>query len=146
MKKHILEFIKRGLMVMGGGPIILTIVYLCLRQSGVATELPIETVVREILSVSLLAFIAAGITVIYQIDRLPPFYAALIHGGVLYLDYLLINLFNGWLRRDAIPLLIFTGCFLLGYLLIWLFISFTVRARAKRLNRALEEDFQETEE
>lgn len=90
-----------------------------------------------ILTVTLMAFIAAGITVIYQIERLPLFPATLIHGTVLYADYILIYLFNGWLKQQLIPILIFTAIFIAGYAFIWLIIYCVHKKAAEGLNRKL---------
>lgn len=138
MKKYLSEFLKRGLMAMGGGPLILAAIYFIHWKINGTSELSSETAAREILTISLMAFIASGITMIYRIEELPLFYAALIHGGVLYLDYLIIYLFNGWLKSGAAPFLIFTLCFVLGYLLIWVIINAVTRAHAKHLNNTLE--------
>lgn len=64
-----------------------------------------------IVTVTLLAFIAAGIGVVYQIERLPLLSATAIHAGALYLDYLLIYLLNNWIPRDWAFIGVFTLCF-----------------------------------
>ena len=65
MKKYVLEFVKRGLMAAADGPVILAIIYGCLGMTGtVAAIAPVEAALG-ILSITLMAFIAAGITMIY---------------------------------------------------------------------------------
>lgn len=135
MKKTILDFLKRGTMAAAGGPIILAIVYAILGKTGTIESLSAAEVAKGILSVSLLAFIAAGITVVYTVERLPLVSAILLHGGVLYLDYLLIYLINNWLQRNAIG--IFTLIFLAGYASIWLIIYATTKANTDKLNKKL---------
>lgn len=135
MKKTILEFLKRGTMAAAGGPIILAIVYGILGQSGVIESLSTAEVTKGILSASLLAFIAAGITVVYTVEKLPLISAILLHCGVLYLDYLLIYLINNWLQRSAIG--IFTLVFLAGYALIWLIVYAITKASTDKLNKKL---------
>ena len=137
MKKWILEFVKRGLMAMGGGPIVLGIVYGCLWRSGVVDDLPAGDVAMGILTVSLMAFIAAGLTSLYQIERLPLLYAILIHGAVLYLDYAVIYLINGWIAEGYVPFLVFTLIFALGYGLVWLVIYLVNRIKTDKLNQSL---------
>ena len=48
--------------------------------------------VLGIYSSTMLAFVAAGITVVYQLEQLPKPMAGLIHLAVLYADYLLVYL------------------------------------------------------
>ena len=143
MKKWILDFVKRGLMAMGGGPIVLGIVYGCLWRSGVVDDLPAGDVAMGILTVSLMAFIAAGLTSLYQIERLPLFYAILIHGAVLYLDYAVIYLINGWIAEGSVPFLVFTLVFALGYGLVWLIIYLVTRIKTDKLNQSLDQQRRE---
>ena len=108
MKKYVLRFIGCGLFAMGFGPITMAIVYLILWKCGVADVLSTEKMVVGILTVSLMAFLAGGIGVVYQIEQLPLMYAALLHGVTLYLDYVIVYLINGWLADGVAPFLIFT--------------------------------------
>ena len=135
MKKHIRSFLLRGLCAAVFGPIVLAIVYFCLGQSGVTETLTVNEVSLGILSISLMAFVAAGVTEVYQIERLPVFTAALLHGAVLYLDYLLLYLLNGWLKQELTSFLVFTGIFVLGYALVWLVIYFSTRRKTIGLNK-----------
>ena len=42
---------------------------------------------------------------------------------------------NDWIKKELIPFLVFTGIFILGYLLIWLIIYLVEKSRAKRLTK-----------
>ena len=79
----------------------------------------------------------SGITVIYTIDKISTFTSALIHGAVLYLDYILLYLFNGWLQSSLKPIMIFTICFVLGYLIIWAIVFVVTRKCTEKLNESL---------
>lgn len=140
MKKTILNFFQRGLIAAAGGPVILAMVYAILGANGTIVALSPEEVVKGILSSTLLAFLAAGITVIYSVERLPLFAAILIHGGVLYADYILIYLFNGWIKSNWLPLTIFTVSFVAGYAVIWLCIYLGIRHSTKKLSQSLPRD------
>ena len=94
-------------------------------------------VVTGIFSSTLLAFIVAGITVVHTVDKLSTFLAALIQGVVLYIDYILLYLFNGWLQSSLKPIMIFTVCFVLGYLIIWAIVFVLTRKCTKKLNESL---------
>lgn len=137
MKKSALEFFRRGIIASGLGPIILAILYLILQQQGAVENLTVNQVCLGIFSLSALAFIAGGMNAIYQIERLPLMVAILIHGSVLYISYLVIYLLNGWLEWGSIPILIFSGIFLIVYLVIWAIIYFIIKKRTKRINEIL---------
>ena len=92
MKKNILEFFKRGFTACGFGPVILAIVYLILQHNSAIEPLTVNQVCIGIFSLSALAFIAGGMNIIYQIERLPLMLAIFIHGFVLYVSYLITYL------------------------------------------------------
>ena len=135
MKPLTKEFFQKGLMAAAGGPVILAIIYYFLEKYDVIASLTVGEVVRGILTVTLLAFIAGGIPVVYQMERLSLMAATLIHALVLYGDYILIYLFNGWLKSSATPILVFTVIFFVGYAVIWLVIFRGVKANVERLNQ-----------
>ena len=137
MKQYVFGFLKRGLMAAACGPVVLAIVYGILGATGVITTLTPGQVCMGILTVSLMAFIAAGINVVYEIEQLPLFTAILLHGAALYVDYILIYLLNGWLKSELTSVLVFTGVFILGYALIWLIIYTVTKKSADRLNRKM---------
>lgn len=137
MKKFILDFIHRGLLVAFCGPLVLAIIYGILGAAGVVESLAPADVAKGIFSITVMAFIAAGITAIYTVERLPLISAILIHAGVLYLDYLVLYLLNNWIRRDIVAISVFTGIFAAGYALIWLGIYFFTRTNTRKLNRKL---------
>lgn len=137
MKKHVSEFVQRGLLVAAGGPVVLAIIYGILGAAGVIETLTPWEVCKGILSITVLAFIAAGITMIYTVERLPLISAILIHAGVLYLDYLMIYLVNNWLARDLTAFGIFTGCFAAGYAVVWICIYQITKKKTDQVNRKL---------
>ena len=137
MKKFVLEFLRRGLLAYGFGPLGLVIVYLILQRQCDVQTLTVSQVCLGIVSLSALAFIAGGMNVIYQAERLPLMIAILIHGGVLYLSYLATFLLNGWLEQGVTPILVFSGVFAAGYLVIWgIIYSITIR-NTRKLNEML---------
>ena len=136
MKKNVLEFLRRGLVACGIGPLVLAVIYLILQRHAGVETLTVREVCVGIVSLSALAFIAGGMNVIYQVERLPLMVAILIHGGVLYTCYLVTYLVNGWLSWGAAPILVFTGIFAVGYLAIWAVIYGVTRRNTERLNEA----------
>ena len=145
MKKNVLEFFRRGIAACGFGPMVLAVLYLALGRRTGLQYLTVEQVCIGIFSLSALAFVAGGMNAIYQIERLPLMVAVLIHGGVLYLSYLITYLINGWLDWGVMPILVFSGIFVLGYLVIWAVIYASIRKRTRLLNEKLREKRQAEE-
>ena len=137
MKSNILEFLRRGLVACGFGPLVLAVIYIILQNQGIVQTLTVNEVSKGIFSMAALAFIAGGSGILYQFERLPLMIAILIHGCVLYTSYLAVYLINGWLKQGATPVLIFTGIFIAGYILIWAIIYPTTRRHTRKLNEKL---------
>ena len=137
MKRYIGNFVQRGLTACGFGPLVLAIIYLILQKQGIVQTLTVNEVCIGILSLSGLAFLAGGMNSIYQIEQLPLMVAILIHGGVLYIGYLGTYLLNGWLELGITPALVFTGIFVVGYLVIWAIIYSIIKKNTDRINALL---------
>ena len=108
------------------------------KQAGVET-LTVNQLCIGIFSLSALAFIAGGMNVIYQMERIPLMVAILIHGVVLYIGYLGTYLLNDWLDWSLIPILVFTGIFIVGYLAIWAIIYSIIKRNTAKINEKLKE-------
>ena len=145
MKKFVLEFLRRGLVACGFGPIVLAILYLILQGQGIVQTLTVNEVCIGIISLTVLAFIAGGMNAVYQIERLPLMVAILLHGIVLYISYLATYLLNNWLEWGIMPILIFTGIFVLGYLMIWAVIYSIIKKNTNKINEALKKKQQNAE-
>lgn len=134
MKKYISEFVHRGLLAAAGGPVILAIIYGILGATDAVAALSPGEVCLGILSITLMAFIAAGITMIYQVEQLPLILAIIIHAGALYLDYLVMYLLNSWIPRNGTAIGMFTAIFFVGFALVWLVIYLRIRSNTRKLN------------
>ena len=139
MKQHILDFVRRGMVAMGIGPLVLAVLYWVFQRQGLLQTLTVRQVCTGILSLSALAFVAGGMNSIHQIERLPLMVGILIHGTVLYIAYLVTYLVNGWLEWGTAPVLVFTGIFVVGYLAIWAVIYAVVKRNTTRVNEMLKE-------
>lgn len=139
MKQHIVDFLRRGLTACGFGPLVLAVIYLILQSKGIVETLSVNQVCLGIVSLSALAFIAGGMNFLYQIERLPLMVAIAIHGCVLYASYLVTYLVNGWLEWGFLPILVFSGIFVMGYLAIWAVIYAIIRHRTAQINAVLRE-------
>ena len=140
MKNIMLEFVRRGMTACGFGPMVLAILYLILQNQGVVQELSVNEVCLGIFSLSSLAFIAGGMNVIYQMERLPLMIAILIHGIVLYISYLLTYLLNGWLEWGITPIIAYSGIFVLGYVVVWVIIYFVTKRNTDKVNEILKKN------
>ncbi|MBQ8210120.1 MAG: DUF3021 domain-containing protein [Clostridia bacterium] len=137
MKKFISDFFLRGLMAAAGGPVVLAIVYGILGATGEVSSFTPKEVCLGIFTITLLALFVGGMTAIYQVEKLPLVSAILIHGAGLYVAYILIYLINGWLKRQLVPVLIFTAVFIVGYAVIWLIIYRCTKIQTDRINKKL---------
>ena len=146
MKKLVLEFLRRGLIASGIGPIVLAIVYLILQQTAAVETLSVNQVCIGIFSITALAFIAGGMNAIYQIERLPLMIAILIHGGILYISYLVTYLLNDWLDFGALPIIVFSAVFVVGYIVIWAIIYSIIKKNTDKLNKMLKQKQQSVNE
>lgn len=138
MKNYVKGFFFRGFVAGGFGPLVLAILYMILQKNGVVQTLTVNEMSKGIVSLYILAFIAGGMNVIYQIEHLPLMTAILIHGGVLYVSYLCTYLFNGWLEKGITPILVFSGIFILGYVIVWVIIYSVNKKRTDKLNQMLD--------
>ncbi len=137
MKSFTSQFVFRGLVAMGFGPIVLAIVYLILKQSAVIDTLSVNQVCIGIASLSALAFVVGGMNAIYQIESLPLMMAILIHGGVLYIGYLATYLLNDWLDFGIMPIIAFTAIFAIVYIIIWAIIYSAIKRNTTKINEIL---------
>ena len=135
MKKMMKEFILRGLIAAGFGPVVYGIVIFIIEVCGVRAMQDGDMIFKAILSTYMMAFICAGASVIWQNERLGLGYSALIHGTIIYITYLITYLLNGWLDNEKIGL--FSIIFISGYIIIWLIIFITEKIKAKKLNQQL---------
>jgi len=132
MNKFMKEFCRRGLLFAWLGPVILCIVWYFLKKNGIIDQLDVLDVIRAVLSILVMSFLAAGVSAVYTLEQLPYPPAGLIQMAVLYLDYLLVYLWNGWLPLSALP--VYSLIFLTGFGIIWLIIYLTIRRTVERMN------------
>ena len=137
MKKLFLDFIRRGLTACGFGPLVLAVLYWILWKQGIVEVLTVEQVCLGIISITALAFMAGGLNAIHQVERIPLMVAILIHGGVLYIGYLLTYLVNDWLEWGPAPVMVFTGIFVVGYFAIWAVIYAVIKRNTAKINEVL---------
>ena len=137
MKNFIKDFALRGMITAGFGPLILVSIYLGLQLSHVITSIPVTQANLYIVSSLILAFIAGGISAIFNVEQISLGVVTLIDAIVIYFDYLVIYLINNWIKAQFIPLLIFTIIYIIGYLIIWTIIHRKVKSQVNQINQKL---------
>ncbi len=120
--------------------------HLILQQTAAVETLSVNQVCIGIFSITALAFVAGGMNAIYQIERLPLMVAILIHGGILYISYLVTYLLNDWLDFGVMPIVVFTAIFVVGYIVIWAIIYSIIKRNTAKLNKMLKEKQQSVKE
>ena len=146
MKRIIREFFRRGSISCGIGPLVLAGFYQIMLLTGNLDVLSVQEVCIGIVSLSALAFIAGGMNAVYQIERLPLMAAISIHGAVLYCSYLVTYLINGWLEWGTTPVLVFSGIFVVGYLVIWVVIYSVIKRNTDQVNAVLHQKKQDSKD
>ena len=137
MNKYFKEFLHRGLMFGGFGPIVAGIVFFILSLTLDNFSLSGSEVLLSIVSTYLLAFLHAGASIFNQIEHWSVGKSLLFHFLTLYLAYSLCYIANSWIPFEPMVLLIFTAIFAVAYFVIWLSVYFTVKATRKKLNEKI---------
>lgn len=138
MKKYVIDFLKRGMLFGGFGPIIAGIVFFILEYTVDDFSLGGDEVLLAIVSTYVLAFVQAGASIFNQIEEWPMTKSLLCHMGTIYVAYVLCYVINFWIPFDALVILIFTAVFAVTYLVIWFAVYSAIRATEKRLNQQID--------
>lgn len=137
MNINIKNFMLRGLMFGGLGPIIVGIVYAVLSFSLENFSLSGNEVCLAIISSYILAFVQAGASIFNQIEQWSVGKALFIHLSTLYLAYIVCYLINSWIPFEWMAILIFTIVFVVCYLIIWFIVYLIARNVSKKLNEKI---------
>lgn len=137
MNKYLKDFLLRGMMFGGFGPIILGIIYFILSKTLNDFSLNGSEVLLGIVSTYLLAFIQAGVSVFNQIEHWSVPKSLFCHFGLLYAAYIICYVFNSWIPFEWGVIGIFTAIFVVAYFVIWTVVYFSVKATSKKLNTEL---------
>lgn len=137
MNKYLKEFLHRGLIFGGFGPLVAGIVYLIIGLTNKEVMVLPYDMFMAILSTYILAFLVSGASVFYQIEKLGFAKSSLLHFIVLYAAYTFCYLVNDWISFALTDYLIFTGIFIAGYLVIWLIVILSIKATEKKLNKKI---------
>ena len=134
MNKYINQFLHRGLMFGGFGPIIMGIIYAILENTVEGFSLGGIEVLVAIISIYVLAFIQAGASVFNQIEHWSIPKSTFCHFFVLFFAYLGCYLINSWIPFDINVVLIFAAIFVAVYIIVWLTVVISIKLITKKLN------------
>ena len=134
MNKYVKEFLHRGLIFAGFGPIILGIVFAILEGTVDGFSLGGGEVLVAVLSTYAIAFVQAGASVFNQIEHWSLAKSLFFHFGSIYLVYVVSYLANTWIPFDPLAVLIFTAIFAVVYFVVWVTVYLIVRGCEKKLN------------
>lgn len=137
MNKYLKEFLHRGLLFGGFGPIVLGIIYAVLSKTIAGFSLSGGQVCLAVISTYLLAFLQAGASIFNQIEDWPLLKSLLCHFLTLYGAYSVCYVVNTWIPFDPQILLIFTAIFAAVYLVIWLTVYISIQITSKKFNAKL---------
>lgn len=138
MNKYVKEFLHRGLIFGGFGPIVVGIVFVILQYTVEGFSLSGMQVLLAVVSTYLLAFIQAGATVFNQIEHWSTVKSLLCHFGSLYVAYSVCYIANSWIPFEPMVLVIFTAIFVVSFFVIWTVVYLSVRAATKKFNKTLQ--------
>ena len=137
MNKYVKEFLHRGLMFGGFGPIIFGIIVFIVSKTTENFILEAGEVFIGIVSIYLLAFVHAGASVFNQIEHWSIGKSLLCHLLTLYVAYSLCYVINTWIPFEPKMLLLFTAIFMIIYFVVWCVVYFTIKATSKNFNAKL---------
>lgn len=137
MNKYLKQFLHRGLIFGGFGPIILAIIYFIISKNVDDFSLTGGELLLGTVSIYLLAFVQSGATIFNQIEDWPITKSLLFHFGSLYIVYVLCYVINSWIPFKPMVIVIFTAVFVVIYFTIWLTVVLSIKAFTKKANKKL---------
>ena len=137
MNRYLKDFLHRGLICGGFGPIIVGIVYLVLENTISGFSLGGRQVFLAIISTYLLAFLHAGASVFNIIEEWGIAKSVAWHFAVLYIAYSICYIVNDWIPRSIGGFAIFTGIFAAIYVIVWAIVLIAIKSASKEFNKKL---------
>ena len=137
MNRYVKEFLRRGLMFAGFGPIVLGAIYAIVERTTEGFSLTGTEIFVAILSIYILAFVQAGATVFESVEEWSLPKVLFFHFSALYVTYVCCYLVNSWIPFDIRVILLFTAVFAAGFFTIWAAVYFTVKLTTRKMNEKL---------
>lgn len=137
MNIYVKEFIKRGLMFSGLGPVTAALVIFIISRFEENLQLGASQVLIMVISSYILAFVQAGATVFNQIEHWSVPKSLICHFSSLYAVYVFTYLVNTWIPFNINVIFVFTAIFVITFFVIWTTVFLAVRHLSKKLNKNL---------
>lgn len=137
MNIYVKEFIKRGLMFSGLGPVTAALVIFIISHFEENLHLGASQVLIMAVSTYILAFVQAGATVFNQIEHWSVPKSLACHFSSLYAVYVFTYLVNTWIPFNINVILVFTAIFVATFFIIWTIVFLAVRHLSRKLNKNL---------
>ena len=137
MNKYLKEFLHRGLMFSGFGPIILGIIFLIISNTSANFTVTPSQIFIGIISTYMIAFLQAGASVFNQIEGWSIPKSTFFHFLIIYIAYVGAYLLNSWLPFDPKVILIFTLIFAVVYLVVWITVVISIKIVSQKLNKKI---------
>ena len=137
MNKYFKEFLHRGLMFGGFGPIIVGIVFAILGVSIEDFHIDAWQILLAIVSTYVLAFVQAGASVFNGIESWSLAKSLGLHFLTLYVAYSTCYVVNSWIPFEPIVLVIFTVIFAVTYFFVWFLVYSIIKATERGLNKRI---------
>ena len=137
MNKYVKEFLRRGLMFSGFGPIVFGIIVLCISYFDNVTEHSARNILMGIVTTYAIAFVQAGATVFNQIEYWSVPKSMACHFSMLYAVYSIAYIVNSWIPFKIEVLAIFTAIFIGVYFAVWIVVYLCVRNTGRKINERL---------
>ncbi len=137
MNRYLKEFLHRGLVFAGFGPIVLGIIFFVLEKPLDDFSVSGGQILLGVVSTYILAFVQAGVSVFNQIEHWSLPKSLFCHFGMLYAVYVICYILNSWIPFEWGVIGIFTAIFVVTYFVVWFTVYFIVKATGKKLNATL---------
>ena len=137
MNQYVKNYLFRGLMFGGFGPMVAGIVLWIVQLTGVEVVLTGGEVLLAVVSTYILAFVQAGSSVFNQIEGWPIAKSMGVHFLSLYVVYVACYLLNAWIPFAWEVIAIFTAIFIAVYLVIWITVYLIIKKTSKKLNKII---------
>lgn len=137
MRIFVKNFLTRGLLAMGFGPIVLVVVYTILYSQNVIGTLSVGEVNLAIISTLIIAFVEGSSGAIFQVEKLSLGKATLIQSLVIYFTLLILYGINSWIELEPMVLVIFTIIYWIGYGIIWMIVFSIIKNNVQKVNEKL---------
>jgi len=135
MNQYLKNYLFRGLMFGGFGPMVAGIVLWIVQLTGVEVVLTGGEVLLAVVSTYILAFVQAGSSVFNQIEGWPIAKSMGVHFLSLYVVYVACYLLNTWIPFAWEVIAIFTAIFIAVYLVVWITVYLIIKKTSKKLNK-----------